>query len=183
MPRFKFAVLTLLYFFLFLVVADDMVLEVDDGLSVLLHDDHTWHYAADISRRLEQNTTVLLENGESVYIKTNGTWDIVQGDTRSLLSGAAELGEAYSKGTAQGADQFVANMKAMDMAIKHLAKQIGKATNKKNITIDRLHFCIEEGDKDIESSEKLSGNIWRVQVKLTVGQEQINAILDCAQDE
>jgi hypothetical protein len=178
------------FFFMMLVVytpalfADDMTLNLDDGIEIILHDDYTWDYTSESMAELADDMSVIVDNGDAIQVKLDQTWAMIeQGDPETVVRESEELGSAFSIGTAHGPDLYIANNTAMDAAIEHLAKKLRAAIGDEKLTIVRLSYCIEEEDKSVNIKENQVKNIWQVKVDLRLDKEQIQTVLECAKDD
>jgi len=191
----KQAALAIRVFFLFVTLAlfsrtasaGDMELDVQDDITVLLHEDHTWDYKSLSSPKLKDDMTILLESGTPVKVKKNKTWYFVEQESKTATessSGQVEyLESAYATGNATGENLFNAKTNALSAAVKHLAKKLFFAANDKTLSMERLTSCIEEEDKMVKIQEKQNNKLWSVVVNMSLDRDQIQFILDCARSK
>ena len=172
-------------FFVTVLFANDMILEIGRGDVVLLHSDHTWDFQSNASEELTKNVSIVLDNGEAVKINKNHTWYYIeqQGKDQSYTEEVEYLGTAYSMGNAHSVDLVEAKMMAMSQATVQLSKQLLSALGDPTLTLKKLNQCIELEDKDIETKENIQKEKWYVQVRLSVDSYQIQMIVDCARGE
>ena len=167
-------------FFACYLYASDMELDLESGITVLLHEDHTWDYTPSSHDDLKEDVSLLLDDGNAVKIKANQTWYYLDKTPQPTTYEAEHLKTAYSVGTAQGPDLFDAKTSAIDNAEKHLAKQLLSSSREKNLSFEKLKKCIEEEDRSIDIKETQSKDIWSVKVNMSLDSDQIRFILDCA---
>lgn len=160
--------------------ANDMELEAEEDITVLLHDDHTWDYKSLAAPKLSEDVSITLNNGDAVLVKTNHIWYYIEETSSSTSDERSYIGSVYSAGTAQGSDHFDTKITAINRATEHLAKQLISATGDPNLTIKRLSHCIEQEDKEMKIQEHVSKDIWNVRVNMSLDEDQIQIILDCA---
>ncbi len=162
------------------IFANDMELEVEEGITLLLHEDNTWDYQSSTSPELKEDVSIILNNGNTVRITTNQSWFFIEGGS-STPEEKKYLGSAFSVGTAQGPDLFNAKTTAIKKATWQLAEQLlSAAAGPYELTTDKLSECIEKEDKEIKIQEKLQKDIWKVQVNMSLDKDQIEYIIDCA---
>lgn len=164
------------------VFANDMILELDNKETVLLHIDHTWDFQSISAKELTENVSLMLDDGSTVRINKNHSWSFVERPTRTDREEVEVMGSAYSQGSAHHSDIVEARMVAMSQATTHLAKQILSAVNEEGLSLKKITACIEREDKDVDTKENLENKLWRVLVRLSVDSYQIQMILDCARD-
>jgi hypothetical protein len=162
--------------------ASDMELDLENGETVLLHDDHTWDFKSASSPDLTEDVSIILDNGEAVKIKENHTWYYIVRPSETSYEEVEYLGSAYSVGTAHHKELFEAKMIAIEQATEHLAKQLRSAVGDENLTVKKLSKCIEREDKSIEMQENIKNEKWRVQVNMSLDKYQIQMIIDCARE-
>lgn len=169
-------------FFTHCLFAGDMELELESGITVLLHDDHTWDYTPGSPEDLKEDISIMLDDGSSVKIKANQTWFYLDKAPEPATSESEYLRTAYSTGTAKGPDLFDTKMSAIDNAVLHLARQLLSSAREKKLTLDKLRKCIEEEGKKVDIKETESNDIWSVQVNMSLESDQIRFVLDCAKE-
>ena len=172
--------LIMVIFFAHHLCAGDMELELESGITVLLHDDHTWDYTPGSPEDLKEDISIILDDGTAVKIKANLTWFYLDKAPEATTYEAENLRTAYSIGTAKGPDLFDAKTAAIDNAVKHLAKQILSSSREKNLTFEKLVKCIEEEDKKMDFNESQSNNIWNVKINMSLDGDQVRFIIECA---
>ena len=160
--------------------AGDMELELESGITVLLHDDHTWDYTPGSPEDLKEDLSIVLDDGNSVKIKVNKTWFYLDKAPGPATNESEYLRTAYSVGTAKGPDLFDVKTAALDNAALQLAKQLLATSKEKGLTLSKLQKCIEEEDKKVDLTETQSNDIWSVKVNMSIETDQIRFILDCA---
>lgn len=170
----------MILFFTHSLFAGDMELELESGITVLLHDDHTWDFTPGSLDELKEDISLVLNDGNSVKIKTNQTWYYLDKAPEPSLNETEYLRTAYSVGTAKGPDLFDAKTAALDNAALQLAKQLLSTSKMKGLTLHKLQKCIEEEDKKVDVTETQSNNIWSVKINMSLDSDQIRFILDCA---
>jgi hypothetical protein len=169
-------------FFTCYLYASDMELELESGITVLLHEDHTWDYTPGSPEDLKEDISIMLDDGNAVKIKANQTWYYLDKAPAAPTYEAEHLRTVYSVGTAQGPDLFDAKTTAIDNAEKHLAKQLLSSSREKNLSFAKLKKCIEEEDRSIDIQERQSKDIWSVKVNMSLDSDQIRFILECAKE-
>ena len=173
-----FFIITL--FFANNLFAGDMELELESGITVLLHDDHTWDYTPGSPEDLKKDLSIILDDGNSVKIKVNKTWFYLDRAPGPDTNESEYLRTAYSVGTAKGPDLFDAKTAALDNAALQLAKQLLATSKEKGLKLSKLQKCIEEEDKQVDITETQSNDIWSIKVNMSIETDQIRFILDCA---
>lgn len=168
-------------FFACCLFGSDMELELESGITVLLHDDHTWDYTPGATGDLREDLSIILDDGNSVKIKTNKTWYYLDKAPEPATNETEYMRTAYSVGTAKGPDLFDVKTAALDNAALQLAKQLLATSKKKGLTLSKLQKCIEEEDKKVDITETQSNDMWSVKVNMSIETDQIRFILDCAQ--
>lgn len=176
---FKFFLIMVIFFTHYLY-ASDMELELESGITVLLHEDHTWDYTPGSPEDLTEDISIILDDGNAVKIKANRTWYYLDKVPEATTYEAEHLKTAYSVGTAQGPDLFDAKTTAIDNAEKHLAKQLLSSSREKNLSFVKLKKCIEEEDRRIDIKESQSNDIWSVKVNMSLDSDQIRFVIECA---
>lgn len=169
-------------FFAHYLYASDMELELESGITVLLHEDHTWDYTPGSPEDLTEDISIMLDDGNAVKIKANLTWYYLDKAPEPTTYEAEHLRTAYSIGTAKGPDLFDAKSSAIDNAEKHLAKQLLSSSREKKLSFEKLKKCIEEEDRRIDIKESQSNDIWSVQVNMSLDGDQIRFIIECAKE-
>ena len=173
-------VFIVILFFAHGIFAGDMELELESGITVLLHDDHTWDYTPGSPEDLKEDVSLILDDGNSVKIKMTKTWYYLDKAPEAPSHETEYLRTAYSVGTAKGPDLFDAKTAALDNAALQLAKQLLATSKEKGLTLSKLQKCIEEEDKKVDVTETQSNNIWSVKINMSIETDQIRFILDCA---
>jgi hypothetical protein len=165
------------------IFANDMELYIEKGISVILHSDHSWSYRTADTPELSDDTSIMLDNGKIIQIKRNHTWFYVDAKQQRSIEKQTEktyIGSVYSVGKARGNDLVQTKRSAMDQAYKQLAKQLIATLKTKNLTIENLVVCMENEGKDVTINDQVKNGIWRVEVKITIVEEQIQRVIDCA---
>ena len=167
--------------------ANDMELDVQDDITILLHEDHTWDYKSLSSPKLTEDVTILLESGTPVKVKKNKTWYFVEQESNTTTESSPAqieyLESAYATGNASGENLFNVKTNAISIAVKYLAKKLLFAVNDKTLTMARLTKCIEDEDKMVKIQEQQHNNVWSVVVNMSLDKDQIQFILDCARSK
>ena len=166
----------------FSIFANDMELEIEEGLLVILHSDHTWSYKTAHTPELSEDTSIMLDNGQVIQIRTNNTWFYVEGNRGNTekLTERSYLGSVYSAGKAQGSDLIETKRTAIAQARKYLAKQLKATYKTQNLTAKNLVHCIENEGNDIKINERVKKGVWKIEVSMSLDEEQIQRVIDCA---
>lgn len=162
--------------------SNDMLLELDNGDFVLLHEDQTWDFKSPSNSPLKSDMSLILNNNEVINILTNKTWHYASNADEIKMDIPGSLGNVYSTGTAQGSDLFDTKMASREKAVEHLSRQLHTAIGDPQITIKNLMHCIEKEDKEIDIKEQSRNKQWQIQTKLSLDKYQIQVIVDCAKE-
>ncbi len=162
---------------------NDMEFELDNGKVLLLHEDKTWDMAVPSVLPPEDEIIAELHDGSTIHISTDGTWEKREKGSNSTDagSGAEEITQVYSTGTAQGADEMDTRLSALEQASEKLAVQIKKALSIRDIPDDTLAECISSGAKTMDM-EKNYLRKWKIKVDLEMDKKQIEAVVECAEN-
>jgi hypothetical protein len=162
--------------------AGDIHLTLENDVELYLHDDHTWSCAPDASASVLANMTITLDDGNQVQLSGKGTWKMVAKEEAASENNTNKQGVAmlYHVGVALDASGPVAAQKAMDIAVKGLAKRLRPLVGAK-VREEELCGCIEDiGTKQVDQQEKVGDKSFEVRIKLTLDRETIDGIKECA---
>ncbi|MFW5960268.1 MAG: hypothetical protein ACOCSE_04030 [Chitinivibrionales bacterium] len=163
---------------------NDMEFELENGRVLLLHEDKTWDMAVQSAPPPEDEITAELHDGSTIHISTDGTWEMYEKGIRGggTGSGADEITQVYSTGTAQGPDEMDTRLSALEQAAEKLAVQIKKALGIRHISDDTLAECISSGAKTMDMDKNYLSK-WKIGVDLKMDRKQIEAVIECAEEK
>ncbi|HON11590.1 MAG TPA: DUF3157 family protein [Chitinispirillaceae bacterium] len=180
--RFLF-VLVVLGFSLNAWAAGDMILTLDDGREVILHEDNTWGFAKfTVSHGDEEDIYITVDDGRTVWLKMeDNTWEFTTKKAPQKKS-FQELPTvtATASSTKPVLDQAVQT--ATQDAFKRAADRLVPYAKKSKLTHKYLIACIknEIGEAGAEVSYKPG---WTAQAKVSLEKVQVKKILDCVETQ
>lgn len=164
------------------VVASDMVLTLDDGQDVVLHEDSTWGYAKfTISEGDEEDKYISLDDGRTIWLKVDNTWTFTS-KKPPIKPTKKDLPSAYATGSATKPALDQAVQAATNEAITRLVNQLVKFVKNTPKSKRYLEACIknEIGDAGADVTYQPK---WSAQAKITLTKLQVRNIVDCVQTQ
>ncbi len=153
--------------------SQEISVSLDDGTDLILHEDFTWEPGETGNWIPPGVFEVTLEDGRNLILHNDFTW--------RFLSGAAgehiPLETAYAVGKARRETAEAAREDAGKEAIRRLAIQL--ETLVPGADLRTLSECVARQEKKEEVDEH-SQSGWNVTVRIEVGREAIQSIMDCA---
>jgi hypothetical protein len=157
--------------------AADIHLSLDNNLTVLLHDDHTWTPSDPKARGDLVEMTITLEDGQDVHLSADGTWSFVVDESNAAEEGFTNI---YHTGRATATDALEAGKLAEKLAVDGLVKRL-KAVVGAGVPAGDLAACVQDIDKEVLRQERKEGEQYRVLIRLTLDKVAIDAVQECIQ--
>jgi len=161
-------------------LCEDMYLTLEDGVSVVLHSNHTWSYDEGNKASLSLGKPITLDDGTTLVVNKDGTWGFVL-DKQGGSVKSTNLESVNAVGIAKREQVSDAKASAMETALGRLAKQMKSAVpDLANVKEQTLLDCIQKEEKEVESSEEMQ-EIWKATVKLRLDGTGVRNVLHCVE--
>jgi hypothetical protein len=163
------------------VFAGDMVLTLDDGRDVILHDDNTWGFAKFTVSEDEEDYYITIDDGRTICLKTDNTWEFTKGRPQNKRS-FNELPTVSVSSSVKKPTLDAAVKAASEDAVKKAALKLSPYAKKHKLTNKYLVACIknEIGENGIESTYKPG---WIALAKINITKVQTKNILECVETQ
>lgn len=155
--------------------AADIHLSLDNNLTVLLHDDHTWTPSDPSARRELSEMSITLEDGQAVFLSGDGSWSFVVDENADAREGYTSI---FHQAVASGESAIDAGEMAEELAIKGLMKRLEPVVPAGS-SFATIKACLEDIEKDILRKERKKGAVYEVTIKMTLDADAIDGIIKC----
>jgi len=164
------------------IIANDMILTLDDGEDVVLHPDSTWGYTKfTITEGDEEDKYITIDDGRTIWLKTDNTWTFTD-KKPPVKPSKKDLPSVFANGSATKPALDMAVQSATEEAINRLVNQLIKYVKKSPKSKKFLEACIkhEIGDTGAEVTYKPK---WTAQAKISLDKLQVRNIVECVQTQ
>jgi hypothetical protein len=159
---------------------ENLYLTVQDSIAIVLHANKTWDFARDGKRgKVNFDEPVTLEDGSELRLWKNGAWAFV-GSSPARAGERNDMDTAFASAVVKRSSLADAKTGAMDEAVKRLADQLIAGTKHTKPNRQKLMVCIQNEDKDVESSDEQRNGTYAATVKLSMDAEGIRNVIECA---
>ncbi len=155
--------------------SDDISVSLDKGIDLILHEDFTWEPGETGSWIPPGVFEVALDDGRNLILHNDFTWRFSSGAAGERIP----LETAYAVGTARRETAEAAREDAGREAVRRLAIQLESVIP--GADLRTLTECISRQEKKTDVDEH-SQSGWDVTVRIEIGREAIQGIMDCAYD-
>jgi hypothetical protein len=156
--------------------AEDLYLTLEDGVSVILHQNYTWDYQEGDEKSIGLGKPILLDDGSTIVVNKNGTWGFVTDKLSQRPGIETDVASVSGVGVAQREKLDDAKASAMETALKRLAKQFKAAVPELKVDEQTLIDCIYKEEKNIETGE-VKLKLWKATVKLQLDEQGVQNVL------
>ncbi len=168
----------ILFVFLNLVDAGDLSIDLDDGNSLILHEDRTWTMHGG-GAGVRSSMTLEMSDGRSVILHSDKSWEYVRNDSGEVLRKRPPIARLSGSGFARKSSSHESVDAARQEAVRRVAKSLRKMLGEADSPPDSLLIpCIDILADESRVARSIASD-GSAEVRIQFGASDAQDLLDC----
>ncbi len=161
-----------------MLYAQDMYLELEEGVEIVLYEDFSWAYRSGDGPERKEISYIELEDGRELAVAPDHTWGYRQEGKEGSLGKLEQMESLYAIGVARRHDYQEATASARKEADRRLALQILPLAQNSSLEYEDVFDCLQNDPGNVQyHDEKKDG--WQVTVRITLDGSALSEVLGC----